>query len=100
MPESRPAAAPFVPVEPAPTAQSGSAVYAAGANIGQGRNEIAAAMAVTLRSPAPAGGDLREELRGQLRDPAAVRRAILLREILGEPKGLQSMESLSIFSPL
>jgi len=39
-------------------------------------------------------------LREQLRDPASLRKAILLREILGAPKGLQSAQSPSIFSPL
>ena len=39
---------------------------------------------------------LMEELRG----PDALRKAILLREILGAPKGLQSAQSPSIFSPL
>ena len=46
--------------------------------------------------PAVAQAALREELRG----PAALRKAILLREILGAPKGLQSAQSPSIFSPL
>ena len=39
-------------------------------------------------------------LREQLRDPASLRKAILLREILGVPKGLQSAQTPSIFSPL
>jgi len=38
--------------------------------------------------------------RDQLRTPAALRNAILLREILGAPKGLQSTQTSSIFSPL
>ncbi|MDD5349514.1 MAG: hypothetical protein PHQ12_04810 [Chthoniobacteraceae bacterium] len=50
-------------------------------------------------SPFPSA-DMQAGLRDQLRDPASLRRAILLREILGEPKGLQSLESPSIFSPL
>jgi len=41
-----------------------------------------------------------ESLRDQLRTPAALRNAILLREILGAPKGLQSTQSSTIFSPL
>ncbi len=36
-------------------------------------------------------------LKRDLRDPAALRRAILLREILGPPKGLQSASGPSIF---
>ena len=39
-------------------------------------------------------------LRDQLRTPAALRNAILLREILGAPKGLQSTQTSSNFSPL
>lgn len=39
-------------------------------------------------------------LRDQLRTPEALRNAILLREILGEPKGLQSTQTSTIFSPL
>ena len=39
-------------------------------------------------------------LREQLREPDSLRKAILLREILGAPKGLQSAQSPSIFSPL
>jgi len=39
-------------------------------------------------------------LREQLRDPDSLRKAILLREILGAPKGLQSAQTPSIFSPL
>ncbi|MCX6967545.1 MAG: hypothetical protein NTZ46_07155 [Verrucomicrobia bacterium] len=39
-------------------------------------------------------------LREQLREPDSLRKAILLREILGPPKGLQSAQSPSIFSPL
>jgi hypothetical protein len=37
-----------------------------------------------------------DALKDQLRDPASLRRAILLREILGTPKGLQSAASPSI----
>ncbi|MEI6350220.1 MAG: hypothetical protein WCP06_03840 [Verrucomicrobiota bacterium] len=36
----------------------------------------------------------------RLRDPDALRQAIILREILGPPKALQSLQSPSIFSPL
>jgi hypothetical protein len=39
-------------------------------------------------------------LRDQLRTPEALRHAILLREILGAPKGLQSTQSSTNFSPL
>ena len=39
-------------------------------------------------------------LRDQLRTPAALRNAILLREILGAPKGLQSTQTSTTFSPL
>jgi len=39
-------------------------------------------------------------LRELLGDPASLRRAILLREILGTPKGLHSTQTPSIFSPL
>lgn len=42
----------------------------------------------------------REALLEQLRTPASLRNAILLREILGSPKGLQSAQTPSIFSPL
>jgi hypothetical protein len=41
-----------------------------------------------------------QDLRDQLRTPASLRNAILLREILGVPKGLQSTQSSTIFSPL
>lgn len=47
-----------------------------------------------------AGGISQAILREQLGDPSAIRRAILLREILGTPKGLQSASGTSIFSPL
>jgi len=62
--------------------------------------------AVTQPSPRPAPKKPPREtavqaaLQEQLRDPASLRRAILLREILGAPKGLQSAQSPSIFSPL
>jgi len=39
-------------------------------------------------------------LRDQLRTPEALRNAILLREILGAPKGLQSTQTSTNFSPL
>ena len=52
----------------------------------------------TLQKPESVG--IAGVLREQLRDPASLRRAVLMKEILGAPKGLQSAESLSIFSPL
>jgi len=39
-------------------------------------------------------------LMEQLRNPAGLRNAIILREILGTPKGLQSVQTPTIFSPL
>lgn len=47
---------------------------------------------------AGAQNEMAAGLKDQLRDPAALKRAILLREILGTPKGLQSWASPSILS--
>ena len=58
-----------------------------------------AARKATASKPGQAQG-LRGTLLEQLRTPASLRNAILLREILGSPKGLQSTQSPSIFSPL
>ena len=80
---------------PATIARTQAAVASAGASVAPGKQGDAAPLAI----PSPAM-DLHAELREQLQTPAALRRAILLREILGEPKGLQSAESPSIFSTL
>jgi hypothetical protein len=80
---------------PAAISQTQAAVAAAGVSV----TPETRGSAPSLSRPAPAT-DLWAGLREQLGDAAALRRAILLREILGEPKGLQSAESPSIFSPL
>ena len=48
--------------------------------------------------PQQQGISAQAALREQLREPDSIRKAILLREILGAPKGLQSAQSPSIFS--
>ena len=67
-----------------------------------------AAVAVGAAAKAPTrsasqekpAGSVQAALREDLRGPDALRRAILLREILSAPKGLQSAQSPTIFSPL
>ena len=59
----------------------------------------AAALDVAKAAQRPAAGG-RVPRRVQLRDPAALRQAVILREILGPPKSLQSGRTPSIFSPL
>lgn len=100
LPKSRPMSesAPAVQVTsfaPAAMAQTQAAVAAAGASVTPEKQG-----GFTSFAPPSPAMDLRAGLREQLGDPAALRRAILLREILGEPKGLQSAESPSIFSAL
>ena len=87
IPKSRPMS------ESAPDIEVSTVVAQAAANAG---SKPTPRLAAAYSTTAAGAADLRE----QLRDPAALRRAILLREILGEPKGLQSLESPSIFSPL
>lgn len=97
-PENAPTA-PSVPDEPVltPKAAAAAAMGAAKTNVlASGSLATAAGSAVSGVSSSPFASDLRE----QLGDPASLRRAILLREILGEPKGLQSLDRPSIFSPL
>ena len=64
--------------------------------------EVSAAAKPSSRPLAPKQqtSGVQAALREQLRDPASLRKAILLREILGAPKGLQSAQSPSIFTPL
>ncbi len=69
------------------------AVQTAGAAVsGLGQKPSRTGSKVQLPSSAQAA------LREQLREPDSLRKAILLREILGAPKGLQSAQSPSIFS--
>ena len=66
----------------------------------------AAAVASSVKTPARSASQIQQApsaqaaLREELRGPDALRRAILLREILGAPKGLQSAPNPTIFSPL
>ncbi|MEI8233091.1 MAG: hypothetical protein WCH57_00220 [Verrucomicrobiota bacterium] len=100
IPKSRPMSesAPAVQVTsfaPAAIARTQASIAAAGAGVTPAKRQDAQ----PFGQPAPAV-DLQMGLREQLGSPAALRRAILLKEILGEPKGLQSLGSPSIFSPL
>jgi len=75
-------------------AQPQQAVQSAGAEVGAPLMRSASSAPVMRQQTAQA------TLREALRDPASLRKAILLREILGAPKGLQSVQTPSIFSPL
>ena len=90
--------APCMEVAPIPALEWAQPVSTAPAPAGGPRRPTPAPVASESKRPGAAGD--RSALREQLRTPAALRRAILVREILGPPKGLQSAQSTSIFSPL
>jgi len=72
----------------------------------QAVQSAAAAVAASAKTPSRSASQAQQSssaqaaLREQLREPDSLRKAILLREILGAPKGLQSAQSPSIFFPL
>ena len=72
----------------------------------QAVQSAAAAVSASANAPSRSSSQAKQvpgaqaALREQLREPDSLRKAILLREILGAPKGLQSAQSPSIFSPL
>lgn len=66
----------------------------------QTRVESPSARRSSAASPRRQAGGATGSLKEQLRTPAALRNAILLREILGAPKGLQSTQTSTNFSPL
>ncbi|XHR30169.1 MAG: hypothetical protein ACFUZC_06335 [Chthoniobacteraceae bacterium] len=70
---------------------SGGAVESAAASV-----ESAARFTTSRQGAVQTSRDI-AALKRDLRDPAALRKAILLREILGPPKGLQSASGPSIF---
>ncbi|MEI6561844.1 MAG: hypothetical protein WCO68_07145 [Verrucomicrobiota bacterium] len=76
-------------------AEPEQAVQSAAAAVAASTKALSGSASQALATPSTPSA-----LREQLREPDSLRKAILLREILGAPKGLQSAQSPSIFSPL
>ena len=82
-------------IPPMTFAEPEQAVQSAGAAVSASTGTPSRAAARQKQMPSAQAA-----LREQLREPDSLRKAILLREILGAPKGLQSVQSSSIFSAL